>query len=52
MKPNTIHSKEYCKKRIKEIQEKNKLKEMSLGDVLLLDHFKKLLKEFTEAEKV
>lgn len=44
---NTIHSKEYCLKRIKEIKAKNKgKKDTSLGDVLLLDRFKKILKEY------
>lgn len=45
---NTIHSKEYCLKRIKEIKAKNKGKEedMSLGDILLLDKFEKLIQEY------
>ena len=47
---NTIHSKEYCIKRIKEIKAKNKGKEMSLGDVLLLDNFETILKEYKQHE--
>ena len=43
---NSIHSKEYCIKRIAEIKAKNKNKEMSLGDVLMLDNFKKILKAY------
>jgi hypothetical protein len=43
---NTIHSKEYCIKRIAEIKAKNKNKEMSLGDVLMLDNFKRILKAY------
>jgi hypothetical protein len=43
---NTIHSKEYCIKRIAEIKAKNKNKEMSLGDVLMLDNFKRILKSY------
>jgi len=46
MKPNTIHSKDYCIKRIAEIKAKNKGKEMSLGDVLMLDNFEKILKQY------
>ena len=50
---NTIHSKEYCIRRIKEIKAKNKGKdrEMSLGDILLLDNFKKILKQYNEAKR-
>jgi len=49
---NSIHSEQYCKMRIKEIRDKNKGKEMSLGDVLLLDNFKKILKEYKSAKKI
>ena len=48
MKPNTIHSKEYCERRIYEIKTKNKEKEMSLGDTLLLDNFEKILKQYNK----
>ena len=48
---NTIHSKKYCLKRIKEIKTKNKgKKNISLGDVLLLDRFKKILKEYNKKQ--
>jgi hypothetical protein len=43
---NTIHSKEYCIKRIAEIKAKNKNKEMSLGDALMLGNFEKILKAY------
>jgi hypothetical protein len=48
---HTIHSKNYCKNRIKEIRAKNKGKEMSLGDVLLLENFKKVLKSYNVKPK-
>lgn len=53
MKPNTIHSKEYCEKRIKEIKLKNKGKEddMSLGDIMLLEVFEDILKKYIADEQ-
>jgi hypothetical protein len=48
---NSIHSEEYCKRRIKEIRLKNKDKEMSLGDALLLAHFLKILKEYKQQKQ-
>lgn len=53
MKPNTIHSKEYCEKRIKEIKLKNKGNEddMSLGDIMLLEVFEDTLKKYIADEQ-
>ena len=49
---NSIHSEAYCKQRIKEIRLKNKgRKEMSLGDVLLLANFKRVLREYKKAKE-
>ncbi len=46
---NTIHSEEYCKRRMQEIRDKNKNKEdWSLGDILLYDNFEKILKKYNE----
>ena len=43
---SSLHSEEYCKKRLKELDEKNKDSvEWSLGDCLLHSHFRKVLKE-------
>jgi len=44
---NTIHSEEYCRKRLKELKEKNEgRKEWSLGDSLLHENFTRILKEY------
>jgi len=43
---NTIHSKEYCERRMKEIRDKNIQKEWSLGDILMYDNFEKILKQY------
>jgi len=43
---HTIHSEEYCIRRIKELKEKNLHKEWSLGDTLLLDNFEKILNQY------
>ena len=49
---NTIHSEEYCRKRLKELKEKNGgRKEWSLGDSLLYENFTRILKEYKEEHK-
>jgi len=50
---HTIHSEEYCKKRIKELEEKNKDKTVwSLGDSLFYNNFLRILKKVYKIKNI